>query len=114
MQGENRAAVSVDDFRESYKMTDYLISLGHRDIAIITAPREDESIGKLRLLGYKKALEDHGIPYREALVSFMDMNENGNIPFVPDTVWQENCWIRQNLQRCMLLQILWPSVPAEL
>lgn len=76
MQGENRAAVSVDDFRESYKMTDYLISLGHRDIAIITAPREDESIGKLRLLGYKKALEDHGIPYREALVSFMDMNED--------------------------------------
>ena len=73
---EGCAAVSVDDFKESYKMTDYLISLGHKAIAIITAPREDESIGKLRLLGYQKALEDHGIPYREELVSFMDMHED--------------------------------------
>lgn len=70
------ASVSVDDFKESYKMTDYLISLGHRDIAIITARREDESIGKLRLLGYKKALEDHGLPFDEKLVCYMDMNED--------------------------------------
>lgn len=76
LQGQDIAAVSVDDFKESYKMTDYLIRLGHRDIAILTAPREDESIGKLRLLGYQKALEDHGIPYREELVGFMDMKED--------------------------------------
>lgn len=68
------ASVSVDDFKESYKMTDYLIGLGHRRIAIITARREDESIGKLRLLGYRKALEDHGIPFDEDLVCYMEMN----------------------------------------
>lgn len=68
------ASVSVDDFKESYKMTEYLIGLGHRNIAIITARREDESIGKLRLLGYQKALEKHGIPFDENLVCYMEMN----------------------------------------
>ena len=68
------ASVSVDDFRESYKMTEYLIGLGHKRIAIITARKEDESIGKLRLLGYRKALEDHGIPFDENLVCYMELN----------------------------------------
>lgn len=75
--GENSyAAVSVDDFKESYKMTKYLIGLGHRDIGILTAPKEDESIGKLRLMGYQKALKDSGIPFREELVSYMDASED--------------------------------------
>lgn len=68
------ASVSVDDFKESYKMTEYLIGLGHKRIAIITARREDESIGKLRLMGYRKALEDHGLPFDESLVCYMEMN----------------------------------------
>lgn len=66
------ASVAVDDRKESFKMTDYLIGLGHKDIAIITARREDESIGKLRLLGYQQALEKHGIPFDEDLVCYMD------------------------------------------
>ena len=41
-------------------MTEYLINLGHERIAILTAPKEDKSIGKLRLLGYRKALQDYG------------------------------------------------------
>lgn len=64
--------MAVDDRKESFKMTDYLIGLGHKDIAIITARREDESIGKLRLLGYQQALEKHGIPFDEDLVCYMD------------------------------------------
>ena len=68
------ASVSVDDYKESYKMTEYLLGLGHKKIAIITARREDESIGKLRLLGYQKALFDHGIPFDEELVCYMKMN----------------------------------------
>ena len=74
-EGNNRiASVSVDDFKESYKMTDYLLGLGHKRIAIITARKEDESIGKLRLLGYQKALFDHGIPFDEELVCYMKMH----------------------------------------
>ena len=46
--------VSVDDYAESYKMTDYLCKLGHKRILILAATQDDESIGKLRLEGYKK------------------------------------------------------------
>lgn len=53
--------VSVDDFAESYKMVEYLCKLGHKKILILAAAEDDESIGKLRLEGYKQALLDHGI-----------------------------------------------------
>ncbi|RRJ62605.1 LacI family transcriptional regulator [Paenibacillus oralis] len=65
------SSVSVDDFKESYKMADYLCKLGHRKIAIITAPMSDVSIGKLRYEGYKKALEDNGLELNENLVRTM-------------------------------------------
>jgi DNA-binding LacI/PurR family transcriptional regulator len=68
---DNFSFVTVDDFQESYKMVDYLCKLGHRRIAIISAPPDDESIGKLRLEGYIKALEDNHITYDEGLVHYL-------------------------------------------
>jgi DNA-binding LacI/PurR family transcriptional regulator len=68
------SSVSVDDYKESYKMVDYLCSLGHRKIAVITAPMEDVSIGKLRYEGYKKALKDHGVDFDIKLVRIMKDN----------------------------------------
>ncbi|MDH6370709.1 DNA-binding LacI/PurR family transcriptional regulator [Paenibacillus sp. PastF-3] len=68
------SSVSVDDFNESYKIVDYLCNLGHEKIAVITAPEDDVSIGKLRYEGYKKALSDHGIAYNERLVRRMKEN----------------------------------------
>lgn len=62
------ASVSVDDVRESYKMVDYLIQNGHKKIAIICADKDDESIGKLRLEGYKMALHDNGIEVDESII----------------------------------------------
>ena len=62
--------VSVDDFAESYKMTDYLCKLGHKRILILAATKDDESIGRLRLEGYRKALKDNGIELDEALCVF--------------------------------------------
>jgi LacI family transcriptional regulator len=64
----NFSSVSVDDFKESYKLTSYLCDLGHKRIAILCANMDDESIGRLRLEGYKKALEDAGIEFSESLV----------------------------------------------
>ena len=61
MQNSFLSCVSVDDFQESYKMIDHLCSLGHRRIGILAATPEDESIGRLRLEGYRQALADHGI-----------------------------------------------------
>lgn len=60
--------ISVDDRKESYRMTDYLIGLGHKNIAIITAESEIRSIGQLRLQGYKEALESKAIPVKEELI----------------------------------------------
>lgn len=65
------SSVSVDDFKESYKMVEYLCKLGHKKIAIIAASMNDVSIGKLRYKGYKKALEDYGLEYNESLVRCM-------------------------------------------
>lgn len=62
--------VMVDDVRESYKMVDYLCQLGHRKIAIISAPPDDISIGKSRLEGYKEALKDNGIDFDPNLVRY--------------------------------------------
>ncbi len=62
------SSVSVDDRKESCAMTSYLLELGHRDIAIISAESEIESIGRLRLEGYRDAFAEKGIPCREELV----------------------------------------------
>ncbi|SFK96544.1 transcriptional regulator, LacI family [Lachnospiraceae bacterium KH1T2] len=68
---DSYSSVSVDDIRESYRMTDYLIKLGHRRIAILSANADDESVGYLRIEGYKKALADNGIEFDKDLVIYM-------------------------------------------
>lgn len=60
--------LGVDDYKESMKMVDYLIGLGHRRIAIIVAEPYEESIGQLRLEGYIDALKKNGIQPDTALV----------------------------------------------
>lgn len=79
------SSVSVDDYSESYKMVDYLCSIGHKKIAIITASLKDASIGRLRYEGYKDALKHHGIELNENLIRCMKENiesysmENGYV-----------------------------------
>lgn len=52
--------ISVDDRKESARMVEYLIGLGHSKIAIMVAETQGESIGQLRLEGYCDALRAHG------------------------------------------------------
>lgn len=65
------SSISIDDYKESYRLVSYLCSLGHERIAIICGKDDDESIGKLRYRGYVQALKDHGIPLDERLVRYM-------------------------------------------
>jgi LacI family transcriptional regulator len=60
--------LGVDDRRESERMVNYLVSLGHKRIAIIVAEPEDKSIGQLRLEGYYDALRKNGIEPDDSLV----------------------------------------------
>ncbi len=50
-----------------YTATEYLISLGHRRIAIITGPLH-LTTSRARLAGYREALERSGIPVDPALI----------------------------------------------
>lgn len=62
---------SVDDKKESYKVTDYLCKQGHKKIAILGALKSDDSIGRMRLEGYQEALADNGISADPGLIRFM-------------------------------------------
>lgn len=62
----SRDAISIDNFMGAHALTDHLAQKGHRDIAIITGP-VTLNVGRERMLGYRQALSDHGIPLREQL-----------------------------------------------
>lgn len=65
------SSISIDDYKESYRMVSYLCELGHKKIAIITGKFDEESIGKLRYQGYVQALKDHGLELDMSLVRNM-------------------------------------------
>ena len=69
---DNYSTLSVDDEKEGYRMTDYLIRLGHRKIAVLAAEKEDVSIGRMRLMGYLRALRERGIEPDEGLICYMN------------------------------------------
>lgn len=52
--------VHIDDRQVAYDMTQYLIELGHRDIAYVAGP-EWHSTAQLRLAGFRSAMKDHGL-----------------------------------------------------
>lgn len=54
-------AIFFEQENAAYQAVSYLISQGHSDIACITVPHHTPT-GKSRLMGYRKALEKHGIP----------------------------------------------------
>lgn len=69
-EGEIRYSnIAVDDVRASCEAVEYLISLGHREIGIITEGIGVPSVGQLRLRGYRRALMNHGLEFTDKLVS---------------------------------------------
>lgn len=62
--------ITVDDRLESKKMTEYLLGLGHREIAFISE-RPEEAIGRRRIEGYREAFADCGVPVREELIRYV-------------------------------------------
>ncbi len=66
--------VIIDDFKAAYNATTHLIETGCKRIAHLAAP-QTLGIGIQRLAGYKKALEEHGIPFREDWVIVADSFE---------------------------------------
>lgn len=59
--------VIVDDFEAGLKTTKYFLNLGCKTVAVVTGI-DHSSVGKLRVNGYRNALEEAGIPYDDRLV----------------------------------------------
>jgi len=73
IQGVSSDTVLVDNTDAVYQAISSLIAEGHRRIAIVTGPKSVFS-AKERLVGYLRALSDHGILFDDALV-ISDQNE---------------------------------------
>ncbi|MGN0280243.1 MAG: LacI family DNA-binding transcriptional regulator [Lachnospiraceae bacterium] len=62
--------IAVDDKLESKRMTEYLLELGHRQIAII-AEKPEEPIGLLRMEGYKAAYAERGLEVPQGMIRYV-------------------------------------------
>jgi LacI family transcriptional regulator len=89
--------VIIDDRKAGYNATTHLIETGCRRIAHLAAP-QTLGIGIQRLAGYKQALAEHGIPYREDWVIVADSFELAgdatrhlmHLPTPPDAIFAVN------------------------
>ena len=70
------SSVSIDDVKEARRMVSYLCSLGHERIAFVAAREDDIAIGRMRLEGYRQALEENHIPFRPELVLYPEKGMN--------------------------------------
>jgi DNA-binding LacI/PurR family transcriptional regulator len=68
LEDQDFSYVGFDNFKAAYSAVDYLISLRHRRIGLLVGPYEKVGRVKKRFMGYKKALEDHNIPFDSSLV----------------------------------------------
>ncbi|MEC2343790.1 LacI family DNA-binding transcriptional regulator [Paenibacillus barengoltzii] len=64
--------IKVNDFQAAYDAVEYLIRFGHRKIALLSGTKHDTIAGIPRIEGYKKALENHGIPINESYIAYGD------------------------------------------
>ena len=73
-------AVVVNNQESAYQATKYLIGLGHKKIAMISAPLLDISTRLERVEGYRKALEDSSIEVDRGLIKICNyQRSNGYV-----------------------------------
>ncbi|QQZ63607.1 substrate-binding domain-containing protein [Paenibacillus sonchi] len=71
--------VKVDDYQAVYDAIQYLISKGHRKIAMISGTKGDPIAGTPRVQGYRKALEANGIAFDSSRLVYGDFSfESGS------------------------------------
>lgn len=71
------SSVGIDNILSAKESIQYLIAKGHRNIAILLGEKNDFGISKLRLEGYRKALEENNIPYSEENVFIGNYDYSG-------------------------------------
>jgi DNA-binding LacI/PurR family transcriptional regulator len=68
----NIPSVDINNRKAAEKAVNHLIGLGHQRIALITNASLKYSSSKDRLTGFRRALENAGLPYNEDLVFYGD------------------------------------------
>lgn len=86
---ENVCSISLDDEKVAYEATQHLISLGHKRIALVTGPME-EDCSQDRLEGYRHALNEAGIPFDQGLVFEGDWSASSGSDALADFVKKGN------------------------
>ncbi|GET27275.1 LacI family DNA-binding transcriptional regulator [Prolixibacter sp. NT017] len=89
--------VIIDDHKAAYTATQHLVKTGCKRIAHLAAP-QNLAIGEKRLEGYKDALRDGGLPYKEEYVypaDSVELAENAieylmHLPEPPDGIFANN------------------------
>jgi LacI family transcriptional regulator len=67
--------VGANHFSASYQSIESFVKLGKNNIALVTTDIDVQQITE-RFEGYKKALEDHGLPYDQDLVLRIHFNQD--------------------------------------
>lgn len=71
---ENICSVTSNNEEGAYQAVTYLLNLGHRDILFISGPPHF-STSVTRLAGYRRGLEEQGVPFREEMIIFGDTTQ---------------------------------------
>jgi len=74
LPGIDTSYVGADHFNASYQSVENFIKQGKKNIALVTTDIDVQQITE-RYEGYKKALEDNGIPYNDDLVVKIHFNQ---------------------------------------
>lgn len=80
LPGRNVNWICADDEGATYQIVEHLIKLGHRRIIYLHG-FDNSNTSEERLRGYRKALEDNGIPYRQKLMA--------NSEFLSETAYRK-------------------------
>ncbi len=76
LNGKRISYVESDNIKGCRLAIDYLVSLGHKDIAFING-HNLAAVSPVRFEGYKTALEENGIPFNRELTINSDYTEDG-------------------------------------
>lgn len=72
-----QAAVTVDNFKASYELTEFLMEKGHSRILFVSGHFTSSDRARLRYHGHCRALEDKGFtPFDAVQIDFLDGYEN--------------------------------------
>ena len=83
------SCVAIDNFNAALKATEYLIKLGHSNIATITGELKTQ-VAIDRLNGYLKALEKHKINKQDKYIKYGDFGRNSAIRVTKELLKMKN------------------------